>query len=115
MKKNKQKNEVRLKAVAQKKTSKENGLMSEINLFLTAVSDKNRLNIMHLVKNDFLSVTQIYKTLRITQNLTSHHIGQLKKAKLLTEKKEGTFRFYKLNEKQLKKSVQELEDLFGIK
>ncbi len=87
----------------------------DLKKFLSATADLSRLRILYLTRKEYLTVTQIHETLGIPQNLASHHIAQLKKIDLLIEKREGTFRFYKLNEKQMRKYSKEFAELFEMR
>lgn len=98
-----------------KMSAKECGLLVDAKKFLAALADTNRLKIMALVKNKELSVTQIYEALKIPQNLASHHISQLKRNGLLVERREGTFRFYIANQKELRACNRRLAELFALK
>lgn len=73
-----------------------------INKFLKSISDKNRLRIILELKGRVMNVTELHTSLRLPQNLTSHHISKLKEMGLLSEKSEGTFRNYAVNSKKMK-------------
>jgi ArsR family transcriptional regulator len=90
-------------------------LVIDLKKFLSAAADLSRLRILYLTRKEYLTVTQIHETLGIPQNLASHHIAQLKKIELLNEKREGTFRYYMLNEKQMRKYSKEFAELFEIR
>lgn len=98
-----------------KANTKQCALKLEVRNFLAAMSEINRLKIMLLVKKEALSVTEIYEALKIPQNLASHHIARLKENELLIERKEGTFRFYSLNEKALRRFGKQFSELFSLK
>lgn len=97
------------------KSSTKESRLQNVQLFLKAVSDSKRLNILIFAKDDFKSVTEIYQYLGIAQNLTSHHILQLKKTGLLIEKPEGIFRRYKTNEKQLNEFLKDFANILALK
>lgn len=90
---------------------KENKNISEIYNFLKIISDKNRLKIICLLKEKPLCVCKIFQALNISQKLTSHHLGQLKKAGILNRKKEGSFVYYSLNKKIIKEKSKLLNQL----
>lgn len=79
--------------------------------FLKIIADKNRLKIICLLKDEPLCVCKVFVALNISQKLTSHHLGQLKRAGILSRKKEGSFVYYGLNEKVLKGKVELLNQL----
>jgi ArsR family transcriptional regulator len=79
------------------------GLKESID-FLAVVSDKCRLHILHLLKQDKeLCVCEIWKALNSPQNLISHHLKVLKDFDLISSRKDGLKVFYKLNKSNLKK------------
>src|SRR5476651_2004120 len=84
------------------KQSTESGKFLEVNKFLKIVSDENRLRILLTLGSGQMNVTDIHNKLKIPQNFTSHHISKLKSLDLLVEKREGVFRHYSVNTKNLK-------------
>lgn len=100
-----------------KKTTKSNSSdqqFKSVNDFLKTISDQNRLRILQVLGDKTLSVGDIYKKLKLPQNLTSHHISRLKKVELLNEKKDGTFRLYSVNMKKLKEHDKAVHALLGF-
>lgn len=93
----------------------ENGAQfMEINKFLAMSSDTNRLRILFLLSKGSLNVSEIHTKLKLPQNLTSHHISKLKSANLLLEKREGTFRHYSVNVKQLRDYLKDFRELMNV-
>jgi len=90
---------------------RENENLSEIYNFLKIISDKNRLKIVCLLREKPLCVCKIFKALNISQKLTSHHLGQLKKIGILDKKKEGSFAYYSLNKKMFDEKIKLLNKL----
>ena len=84
------------------KSTAEEKEVSQTYEFLKVVADKNRLKILCLLRNGEKCVCQIFPSLNISQKLTSHHLGQLKKMDLLNERREGNFIYYSLNKKSIK-------------
>lgn len=70
--------------------------------FLRAIADKNRLKILCVLKNGPKCVCEIFPEVGISQKLVSHHLGQLKKTGILTEKRDGNFIRYGLDKKVIK-------------
>lgn len=70
--------------------------------FLRIISDKNRLKILCILKKESKCVCEIFSDIGISQKLTSHHLGQMKKIGLVKEKREGNFIRYDINKKILK-------------
>lgn len=85
--------------------------MVDLCNFLKIISDKNRLKIICLLKEKSLCVCKIFQALNISQKLTSHHLGQLKKAGILNREKEGSFVYYSLNKEVLKERSKLLNEL----
>jgi ArsR family transcriptional regulator, arsenate/arsenite/antimonite-responsive transcriptional repressor len=96
------------------KSSPQQPQAAELKKFLAMVAEPNRLRILYLLKKKSMNVTEIYESLKLPQNLTSHHISRLKKADLLVERREGTFRHYGLNVKQLRKYFGMFKDYLEI-
>lgn len=82
--------------------------------FLKIVSDENRLKILLTLKGGSMNVTEIHNSLKLPQNLTSHHISKLKGIGLLSEKREGTFRQYGINGKRMKELSGVFKSLLGL-
>lgn len=93
------------------KDKKENNDLVEVYNFLKVIGDKNRLRIICLLRKKPLCVCKIFKALKISQKLTSHHLGQLKKAGILERKKEGSFVHYSLNKETMSKKSKLLNQL----
>lgn len=73
--------------------------LSQIIDFLKVISDKNRLKILCLLKEEKKCVCEISESLQLAQNLTSHHLKVLKDYNLIVSKKKGLYIFYSLNKK----------------
>jgi len=68
---------------------------------LRALADPHRRQILRLVRHAELPAGQIAASFTLTQQAVSQHIGVLKQAGLLTERREGTRRLYALNHESL--------------
>jgi DNA-binding transcriptional ArsR family regulator len=68
---------------------------------LRALADPHRRQILRLVKHTELPAGQIAASFTLTQQAVSLHIGVLKRAGLLTERREGTRRLYTLHHESL--------------
>ena len=75
--------------------------LSRLSLLLKNISEQNRLKIICLLTKRELCVCEIIGALKLPHNLVSHHLKVLKKMKIVTFRKEGKFRLYKLNRKEL--------------
>jgi DNA-binding transcriptional ArsR family regulator len=68
---------------------------------LRALADPNRREILRLVQHTELPAGQIAGCFTLTQQAVSQHIGVLRAAGLLTERREGTRRLYALHHESL--------------
>jgi DNA-binding transcriptional ArsR family regulator len=68
---------------------------------LRALADPHRRQILRLVHHTELPAGQIAASFTLTQQAVSQHIGVLKQAGLLTERREGTRRLYTLRHESL--------------
>ncbi|MBO4252402.1 ArsR/SmtB family transcription factor [Streptomyces griseorubiginosus] len=68
---------------------------------LRALADPHRRQILRLVRHTELPAGQIAANFTLTQQAVSQHIGVLKQAGLLTERREGTRRLYALRHESL--------------
>lgn len=62
---------------------------------LRALAEPNRRAILSLVAEQELNAGQIAANFNITRPAISQHLGVLKDAKLINERREGTQRFYR--------------------
>jgi len=102
------------KMKANKTNLSEKERIADLNAFLKAVSDMNRLRILYVLKGKTLNVGEIYGKLKLPQNLTSHHISRLKRIGVLNERRDGVFRHYSLNVKKLKQYSDMFKDTLGL-
>ena len=65
--------------------------------YLKAINDENRLAILNLLKQGPLCVCEIFPTLDIPQNLTSHHLRVLRDSGLVESERKGTNIIYSRN------------------
>jgi DNA-binding transcriptional ArsR family regulator len=68
---------------------------------LRALADPHRRQILRLVQHAELPAGQIAASFTLTQQAVSQHIGVLRQAGLLTERREGARRLYVLNHQAL--------------
>ncbi len=69
---------------------------------LKIISEKNRFFILQLLREKEVCVCEIWECLKLSQNLTSHHLKILRDCNLIDFRKEGTKVIYFLNEKKMK-------------
>lgn len=68
-----------------------------LNKTLSALSDPNRQKIIDLLKKKEMSVGEILKHLSITMATLSHHLDVLKRADLISGRRDGQQIYYSLN------------------
>jgi DNA-binding transcriptional ArsR family regulator len=79
---------------------------------LRALADPHRREILRLVQHAELPAGQIAASFPLSQQAVSQHIGVLKQAGLLTERREGTRRLYTLQRESLQPIHDMLEEFW---
>jgi len=67
-----------------------------VNLMFRAFSDRTRLRILHLLLRGELCVCDIVGVIRVPQPTASRHLAYLRRAGLITKRKQGLWAYYKL-------------------
>jgi DNA-binding transcriptional ArsR family regulator len=81
--------------------------VKKASLVLRALNHKLRQQILKLInENSKLAVTDIYVKLRLEQSVASQHLAILRKAGIVSTKREGKFIYYTIN----KPRVEAIED-----
>jgi len=75
--------------------------MEELTAIFKALSDETRLRIVKLLEQGELCVCDIVAALDIVQPRASFHLGVLKGAGLIKDRKQGKWIHYSLNESEL--------------
>src|SRR5512135_1190457 len=75
--------------------------MQEILNIFKALSDETRLRILKLLEHGELCVCDIFSALDMVQPKVSFHLAVLKEAGLITDRKEGRWVHYRLNDSDL--------------
>lgn len=73
-----------------------------IQKYLNILAEPNRLAILKLLKKKERCACEIHPTLKLSQNLTAHHLKVLKDLKLLTNRRSGVKVLYSRNEKVIR-------------
>jgi ArsR family transcriptional regulator len=68
----------------------------ELEAFFSALGDATRLKMLKLMADEELCSCEVMAALELTQPTTSHHLGILERAGLLTSKRHGKWVFYKI-------------------
>jgi DNA-binding transcriptional ArsR family regulator len=75
-----------------------------------------RLGIIRVLEqNEFLTVTQIYFKLRISQSVASQQLAILRKSRLVVSRKEGKQVIYSLNQGLLQQVLLAIQALTSVK
>lgn len=77
-----------------------------------ALADPHRRQILRLVQHSALPAGQIAAQFEMTQQAVSLHLGVLKKAGLLTERRDGTRRLYQLRPEALRPARDVLDEFW---
>lgn len=72
-------------------------IVSDLPKLLKVLSDRNRLRILLLCRDNELSVSEIVEALNLSQPLVSKHLKIILSYNLVSVIEEGAFRYYKLN------------------
>ncbi len=83
-------------------------------LVLRAVNHKLRQRIIDLLEEkDHMTVTDIYIKLRLEQSVASQHLAILRRAGVVTTRREGKFIYYSLDQNRLSQISILVEELAG--
>ena len=80
---------------------------------LKAIADPGRRRILQLVRDAELSAGEIASHFEITRPAVSQHLGVLKEAGLLSERRDGTRRMYRARPEGLADLKAFLDDFWG--
>ncbi|NJE84544.1 ArsR family transcriptional regulator [Thermococcus sp. CX2] len=86
----------------------ESSVNKDIVKFLKAISNPLRLQILKILKDNWLCVCLISKILGQDQTLISHHLRTLRALGLILERKEGKMHFYKTNTETLERYLSQV-------
>ncbi len=75
---------------------------NDVDLMFRAFADPTRLRILHLLLGGELCVCEIVRVLRVPQPTASRHLAYLRKAGLVTARREGQWQHYQLSPPQAK-------------
>ena len=78
-----------------------------------ALSDKNRRKILEILKEKDMTVGEIATHFQISGASLSHHLDQLKRARLLVSERKGQFIEYSLNMSVFEQVVKVLLNVFA--
>ncbi len=77
--------------------------MKKASMILRALNHKLRLQLIKLIdEHKKMTVTDIYVKLRLEQSVTSQHLAILRRANIVTTRRDGKFISYSVNYNRLK-------------
>ncbi|GAB4336818.1 MAG: hypothetical protein Kow0089_07530 [Desulfobulbaceae bacterium] len=76
-----------------------------------SLGDANRLRILTSISKGKKSVSHIVEELQLSQPLVSHHLKELKRARLVTVERKGPFVYYQLTDPRITELLDSLEQL----
>ncbi len=83
-------------------------------LILRSINHKLRQQIIKIIfEANKLTVTEIYVNLRLEQSVASQHLAILRKAGIVSTRREGKFIYYTINEKRVEAVKQFVNNLVG--
>lgn len=82
-------------------------------LVLRALNHKLRQQLLKLIEDEKITVTEIYVRLRLEQSVASQHLAILRKAGIVTTERDGKFIYYMVNYKRIDEISQFVKNLVG--
>ena len=80
---------------------------------MRALSDPNRRRVLEVLKEGDMSVGEILQHLNITGASLSHHLNTLKRADLVSSRRDGQMIIYSLNLSVFEEVINELTNIIG--
>lgn len=68
----------------------------DIELFFKALADRTRLRVLHLLGDDEVCVYSVVQALQATQPKISRHLAYLRRAGLVTARRQGKWMYYRI-------------------
>jgi ArsR family transcriptional regulator len=75
----------------------------EMGDIFAALGDVTRLKMLRIIGDEELCACEVMATLKLTQPTTSHHLGILERAGLLSSKRNGKWVFYRMSNPKVKR------------
>jgi ArsR family transcriptional regulator len=77
----------------------------ELETCFSALGDATRLKMLKLIADEELCACEVMAALELTQPTTSHHLGILERAGLLTSDRNGKWVFYKISNSKVQNLI----------
>ena len=84
----------------------------DFNVFLKAMADEMRQLILTLLQSGEISVNELAERLTVTQPTISHHLALLRRASLVSARREGKRIFYRANSTCVAECCGEMQNRF---
>jgi len=75
--------------------------LTELSGILRIIADEKRLRILNLLTRQEMCVCDIMEQLRLSQPLVSHHLGVLKRAGLVRDRRDAQWVYYSIDPDRL--------------
>ena len=85
----------------------------ENETFFSSLGDVTRLKILKVIGDEELCSCEVMAALELTQPTTSHHLGILERAGVLSSKRNGKWVFYKIASPKIKAWLTKSFELMG--
>jgi ArsR family transcriptional regulator len=93
-----------------KNTASEKELYNAYKLFFNTLGSEQRLKILNLLRKKKMNVSEIQEATGFEQSVVSHNLSRLKHCGFIIQEKKGKYRYYKINEKTIKKILDLIDD-----
>ena len=84
----------------------------ELEAFFAALGDATRLRMLRIIADEELCSCEVMAALRLTQPTTSHHLGILERAGLLSSRRSGKWVFYRIANAKVRNLIAKGFNLF---
>ena len=85
--------------------NEDEGTFRRLEAFFSALGDATRLRILKVIADEELCSCEVMAALALTQPTTSHHLGILERAGLLSSRRNGKWVFYRIANPKVKNLV----------
>ncbi len=90
-------------------------MVQDLSTYFRALADRKRLRVVELLaERDSMTVTQLGEELRLSQPLISWHLRILKKAGIVTTRRQGRQVWCSLNRPALAEYQEQIGEMFGV-